>query len=136
MAVDRGSLISLQLHELLDEEDGLGTVPAKAVFFLNDVAGNLLPHAVDFLIPEIFFIEIHLAQIMKERGNDNAFLGQVQSICGDRLFRHEIDVQGMLAQSAFICAVEACTGRRGEKIGPQQPVQKVLQSLAVDIFPA
>ena len=62
MAVDSSRLISFQLHKLLYQINGLGSVPAKAVFLLNGVARDFLPGAVDFLIPHILLIEIYLAQ--------------------------------------------------------------------------
>ena len=82
MAVDRGSLIGLQLHELLDEEDRLGTVPAETVFFLNGVAGDSLPCIADFLIPEILFIEILSA--MYRRFSDSGNPLYRNSPCRDR----------------------------------------------------
>ena len=128
VAVDGGSFIRLQLHKLLHQEDGLGAMPAEAVFFLDGIAGHFLPLSIDLLIPHILFVEIDLAEVVEQGGDGNAFLGQLQPIARNAFQCHLVHIQGMLAQAAVKGTVKAGAGRGGEEVRLCQPGQKILQS--------
>ena len=92
VTVDGCCFICLQLHKLLYQINRFGSMPAKTVLLLNGVAWDLLPGAVDFLVPHILLIEIDLTQIMEECRHNNAFFSQLKLVTGDCFLGHVVNI--------------------------------------------
>jgi hypothetical protein len=90
-----------------------------------------------FYVSEAFFIAMYLAKIVEEGGNGNAF---VRDLIGDifvaQMHCDVVNVQGMLAKTSGIVAVEfgACGGR--EEITFFKPIDKSVKSGTVDLLTA
>ena len=132
MAVDRRGFLRRQLHELLDQENGLGAAAAEMEFLVDDVIRDFLPFPVDLLVPLLRLVQVYLAQVVEQGGDRHGFIRRRLGHQESQPLRVPVNVDGMLAQPARIAPVVFRAGRRRIEIRLLQPAQQVLQSFPAD----
>ena len=97
VAVDRRGFLRRQLHELLDQENGLGAVSAEVELLIDHIVRNFLPFPVDLLVPLVHPVQVHLAQVMEQGGNRHRLFRRRLGHQEQKFLRILIHVNGMLA---------------------------------------
>ncbi len=134
------SFVSTKPHKSAYHINGFFSVTVREII-LKPITGNLFPYTlIVFYISEIFYVNVRLTDIVKQRYYCRGFFGKVQLIqllypfpC--KIIRKTVvHVYRVLRKSALIAAMKPRTGGSGKKIAAAQIIQQLVSAVSLDFF--